>query len=186
MNDKGKKAAALHKAGSVDLTGGETEKAVDAFTKAKDLYREVGDHRGAAEVMGSIRDMHLNASRFTDGVQVQKDIVTLFHNAGDAKGEAKALIKIAEMLLSKSEVAKANKVAEVAMGIMATIQDRDGMKDAYEMLGAVKHARVKEEIEFVIDRNSDFMHMPRSLIVDPGLNKRITEEYGDLVRRGLA
>mmetsp|Transcript_73605 Transcript_73605/g.215706 ORF Transcript_73605/g.215706 Transcript_73605/m.215706 type:complete len:386 (-) Transcript_73605:68-1225(-) len=183
---KGKKAAALHKAGSMDLAGGETEKALDAFGKAKDLYGQVGDHNGMAAVMTSIKDMHSSAGRFVESVQVQKEIITLFHNAVDPRGEGKALLKLAEMLLGKNEIAKASKVAEVAMGMFATLQDRDGMKDAMECLGAVKHARVKAELESVIDRNSDFMHVPRSLIVDPGLNKRITDEYGDLVRRGLA
>merc|ERR1712129_157979 len=129
--------------------------------------------------------MHLEAGNFVKAVEAAKQIVTLFHDATDTRGEGRALLKLAEMLLGNNDIERARKVAEVALGILSEAQDKEGMQQGMEMMGAVKHATVNMEMQQIIDLNRDFMHVPKSLVVDPGLNKRIQAAYDQASKQGL-
>merc|ERR1719277_398983 len=185
LGDKKKQASCLHRIAELEVQGGEPEKAVLAMEKARASFKAVGDYKGEAQVMGTERDMHLQSGSFVEAMRVAKETVTHYHNAGDTKLEGRALLKVSELLIDNNDTARGQRVAEVAMGIFSQISDGDGMKDAWEMMGAVKHAAAKAEMQKVIEMNSDFMHVPKTLVVDPGLNKRIQAAYNESTKKKL-
>jgi len=185
LGDKKKEAACLKALANIEVIDGTAEKASEAFATAKQAYKALRDHTGEAEVMNAERLMHLEAGRFVEAMEIGKKIVTLFHEAMDRKAEGMALLRIAEMLLGNNDLPRSFKVCEVALGILSEIQDADGMKEGMDIMGALKHASVKNEMQSVIEMNKDFMHVPKSLVVDPGLNKRIQSAYAEATKQGL-
>mmetsp|Transcript_34088 Transcript_34088/g.86246 ORF Transcript_34088/g.86246 Transcript_34088/m.86246 type:complete len:383 (+) Transcript_34088:98-1246(+) len=185
LADKKKQASCLHRIAQLEIQGSDPEKAVETMEKARGAFNAVKDYKGEAEVMGTERDMHLQEGRFAEAMRVAKETVTHYHKAGDTKLEGRSLLKVSELLLDNNDVDRAQKVAEVAMGVLSQASDPDGTKDAWEMMGAIKHARVKTEMQQVIELNSDFMHVPKTLVVDPGLNKRIQAAYNESTKKKL-
>lgn len=185
LGDKTKEAKCLHTLATIELQSNEPEKATELLGKARAGFKAIGDYRAEAMVMDTQRDMHLAAGRFVEAVQIVKETATHFHDAGDRGREARALLKLSELLLEGGDTEKSQKVAEVAANILVEARDEEGVKQAFELMGAVKHASMKREMEVVIELNSGFMHVPKHLIVDPGLNKRIQQSYGEALQKSL-
>jgi len=122
--------------------------------------------------------MLLDGGLFFEAVKVGKQRATLFREAGDASEEGRALLKLGDVYMKNDDAEKAGKVGEVAIGIFAGVNDMEGMKSAKDLVDGAKHAVAVTEIEASISKASSAMHVPKTLIVDPGLNKRVTGAFG--------
>merc|ERR1712037_183200 len=116
-----------------------------------------------------------------EAIKLAKEKVTTLHDAGDMRGETYALLKLGEIFLKGGENARAGKVAEVALSSFAEMNDMEGMKAGKELMDGAKQAKLVEDITVTLSQASDYMHIPSTLVVDPGLNKRIQERYSQAV-----
>lgn len=185
LNLKKKEANCLKKLATIYYTDGEVEKGDDAVKAAREVFKGLEDFTGEAEVLGAQRDFYLESGRFAQALEKAKELVSLHHSASDQSSEGRALLRLSEMLLGNNDLQRAQRVAEVALGVLNEAQDGDGLKQGIEMLGAIKNASVKMEMQQVIELNRDFMHVPKSMVIDPGLNKRIQAAYSEATRQGL-
>jgi len=181
LGDKSKEAGCMLTIASVEKTAGDVKKAAAAVQKAKDLYTEAGDIKGQVAALDTAMEMLLDAGLYFEAVKVGKECVSTFRNAGDAGAEADAMIKLGGVMMKHDDYEKAGKLAEVAMTVYAGVNNMQGLKSAKDLLDGAKHAKAVEEIEASIGKASGGMHVPKALIVDPGLNKRVTGAYGNAI-----
>lgn len=181
LGDKAKEAAGMHSLAMVEKGAGDVKKAADALQKAKELFAEAGDTRGESLVLDTVMGMLVDGGLYFDAIKVGKQRIMLFHNSGDASEEARAMVALGDVMMKNDDHEKAAKLAENALGIFAGVNDMDGLKSAKEMLDGAKHAKAVEEIETSISKVSPGMHVPKTLLVDPGLNKRITGAWGTAI-----
>merc|ERR1712050_37845 len=160
---------------------GDSAKATAAVELAKALFMEAGDTPGMAEAADVAITMLKEEGKTMEALKLAKAKVAALHDAGDMYSEAYGLLKLAELLLDIGEPDKAGKVAEVALGMFAGMNDMGGMKQGKELMDGAKQASLVKDIEMTLGAASEDMHIPSSLIVDPGLNKRIQERYAQAV-----
>merc|ERR1712113_1251290 len=98
------------------------------------MYSDAGNSKGVGEVMDTHIELLLSQKKYAEAVVVAKKKVGVFNQSGDTKAEAHALVHLGVHLLTASQPAKAEKVAEVALGMFAGMNDMDGMKAAKELL----------------------------------------------------
>lgn len=177
LGDKSKQARCMHTVATVEKNAGDIKKAADALQKASALFVESGDYRGHAMGLDTTMDMLLDAGMYRDAIKVGKERVTIFRNAGDMQGEGKAMMRLGDVMMKNDDYEKAGKCAEVAMGLFVNINDMEGLTSAKGLVDGAKHAQVAADIEASIAKASCGMHVPATLIVDPGLNKRITGDF---------
>merc|ERR1712048_352359 len=188
LGDKAAMAAVYKtlKEGFLVKTPPDTFRAVKQMQKSMAIFEEMGDKskaaacmhfRGDASVMETMMTMFLDAGMYYEAVKIGKERCTTFHNGGDMQGEGMALVKLGSVMMENEAHEKASKIAEAALGIFAGINDMAGLKSAKDLLDGAKHARVVEEINVALNKASEYMHIPSTLVVDPGLNKRIQDAY---------
>jgi len=179
LGDKSKQAGALHTAAIVQKS--DVKKASVSLTKAKALYSEAGNVHGEAAVLETTMTMLLDAGMYFEAVKVGKERIKLFSSAGDSASEAKAMLKLCGVFMENGDHEKCTTLAEVAMGMLAGIGDLENIGVARSLLDGAKHAKAVEEIEASVSIASVGMHVPKTLLVDPGLNKRITSAFGTAI-----
>merc|ERR1712061_363567 len=181
LGDKRMEAKATLTLAKVEVAGGDAAKATAAATSAKGLFMEAGDTKGMGDTYDVLIDMMKAEGKYADALKLAKERTSTFHDAGDMNGEAYSLLKLGELLLESGETVKAGKVAEAALGMFAGMNDMGGMKAGKELMDGAANAKTVEAIEVTLSAASEYMHIPTSLIVDPGLNKRIQEKYSQAV-----
>jgi len=179
LGDKVKQASCMHTAAVVEKA--DVKKAAECLHRARDLFAEAGDHRGQGMVLETIMGMLLDGCMYSQAVKVGKDRVAMFEESGDVAEQARAMLKLGEVYMNNSDCDRASKIANVAMGIFGGVGDMEGMKSAKDLMDGAKHAMAVEEIETSVAKCSDAMHVPKTLLVDPGLNKRITGAFGTAI-----
>mmetsp|Transcript_44649 Transcript_44649/g.124162 ORF Transcript_44649/g.124162 Transcript_44649/m.124162 type:complete len:380 (-) Transcript_44649:111-1250(-) len=182
MNDTEKMARCMHTMATVEIKGADYKKASEAFAKSRALYVQAGDIYGHAMVLESLMGLYLQADMYFEAMKVGQDRVSLFHDAGDMSGEGYALVKLGQAYLQYEDHDKAEQVAQKALGTFAAISDIDGMTQAKTLLDDAKQAQSVESIGIALSKVQDFVHIPATLIVDPGLTKRVGEAYMSAMR----
>mmetsp|Transcript_69685 Transcript_69685/g.197476 ORF Transcript_69685/g.197476 Transcript_69685/m.197476 type:complete len:133 (-) Transcript_69685:106-504(-) len=132
--------------------------------------------------MDTLIGLYIEADMFFVAVKECQNQVTVLHQGGDMQGEGKALVKLGNILLQHEDHDKARKIAEAALGIFAGINDMEGLQSAKELLDASNAAKTVEDIGMAMQRAADFMHVPSTLVVDPGLSRRIGDAYASAMR----
>jgi len=181
LGDKSKEAASMHTIATVEKQAGDIKKAAEALQKAKDLFTEAGDIKGQATVMETMMDMLVDGGLYAEALKVGKQRAALCRDGGDAQGEGRALLKLGDAMMRSDDHEKAGRVAEAAMGVFAGVNDMAGLQSAKELLDGAKHGRAVEEIEASLSKVAETMHVPRTLVVDPGLNKRVSASWGSAI-----
>eukprot|EP00420_Gonyaulax_spinifera_P037147 CAMPEP_0197875032 /NCGR_PEP_ID=MMETSP1439-20131203/4386_1 /TAXON_ID=66791 /ORGANISM="Gonyaulax spinifera, Strain CCMP409" /LENGTH=130 /DNA_ID=CAMNT_0043494203 /DNA_START=21 /DNA_END=413 /DNA_ORIENTATION=- len=126
-------------------------------------------------------DMLLDGDMYFEAVKVAKKRAELARTGGDTAEEGLALLKLGEVYLKNGDHEKAEKVAEVALGVFGNSGMFGEMGQAKELQDGAKHAKVVEEIETSMEKARVSMHVPTSIIVDPGLNKRVNSTWGTAI-----
>merc|ERR1712050_247493 len=126
--------------------------------------------------------MALAKDELFEAIALGKKLVGFCHEAGDAKGEADALCRLATIYLGGGKHEQGGKVAEMALAILYGINDQEAMTKAKQLVDSSKHAQVAEEIEVTVSKMSDYCHVPQKLIVDPGLQNRVQTKYLEVVK----
>merc|ERR1712061_383376 len=181
LGDKRMEAKATLTLAKVEVAGGDAAKATAAATSAKGLFMEAGDTKGMGDTYDVLIDMMKAEGKYADALKLAKERTTQLHDAGDMNGEAYSLLKLGELLLESGETVKAGKVAEVSLGMFAGLNDFGGMKAGKELMDGAKSAKLVSDIEYTLSASSEYMNIPSTLIVDPGLSKRMQERYSQAV-----
>merc|ERR1711994_292188 len=104
------------------------------------MFREAGDTRGLGEVLDTHIDFCLSQRKYAEAVALSKRKVNALRDIKYTRAESYALVQLGQILLTGNQSGRAAKVAEVALGQFAGINDMDGMKVAKELLDGSNHA----------------------------------------------
>merc|ERR1719210_22375 len=127
--------------------------------------------------MATLQSLYLQAGMYMEAVVQGQKRCELFQDAGDVSGQAEAMIRLAEIMLDNDDHVSAHKVASDALNICMPIGDYDRMKMAKDVVDEAAKAKKVEEIGMALHMAGDYVNIPSSLIVDPGLTKRVTDGY---------
>lgn len=181
LGDKSKQAKCMNLVAGVESKAGDTKKAAEAVQKSQALYAEAGDTKGQAAALKTAMTMLIDGGMYLEALKVGRQRVTLFVNSGESWEQANALMELADVMMKNDDWDKAAKCAEVAMGLYATQNYMEGMTNARAVMDGAKHAKAADEIEVSIAKAASGMHVPSTIIVDPGLNKRITGDFAKAI-----
>eukprot|EP00420_Gonyaulax_spinifera_P036754 CAMPEP_0197883330 /NCGR_PEP_ID=MMETSP1439-20131203/10185_1 /TAXON_ID=66791 /ORGANISM="Gonyaulax spinifera, Strain CCMP409" /LENGTH=379 /DNA_ID=CAMNT_0043503047 /DNA_START=101 /DNA_END=1240 /DNA_ORIENTATION=+ len=180
--NKRKEAAANHTLANVAAAGNDYKKASEYLGAARALYADASDFRGQASVMATLQALYLQAGMYTEAVGLGQRQVELFQDAGDVGGQAEAMIRLAEIMLDNEDNENAHKVATDALNTCMTIGDYDKMKMAKDVADDAAKAKKVEEIGMALHMAGEWTNIPTSLIVDPGLTRRVADGYASAMR----
>merc|ERR1719221_2471446 len=182
LGDKVKEAGCLHTVATIEKTAGDTKKAADSLQKSLDLFSAAFNLKGQLLAMATMMDMLAEGDMYFEAVKVAKKRVSLASASGDTVEEGLAMMKLGEFYLKNGDHAKAEKIAEAALGVFGAASMYAEMGQAKELADGAKHAKAVEEIETSLEKAKCSMHVPGSIIVDPGLNKRVNSTWGTAIR----
>lgn len=155
--------------------------AKESIGKACDVFAELKETSLEVKALESLTQICLRNNLPAEAVKAAKGAVTACHKAGDHQGEARALLSLAELLLSFDGVGAARKVLAVAKNMMQELRMTE-VKDCQQLEARCDHAEAVAEVERAIHRNRDFLHVPRVLVVDPGGRQRLQQEFADFAK----
>jgi tetratricopeptide (TPR) repeat protein len=135
-------AAVLQKMASLHLAEGESEKAEESASKARDLCRETRDGREEAKAMCFLCDVHIATGRHAEALDLASEARDMFSDEGDIQGEASACLAIAAARNARGEGRKAAAATKTALELFQEIGDERGEADTL-----LTHGR------FAMDRN---------------------------------
>jgi len=158
----------------------EVASAKDSIGKACDIFAELKETSLEVKALEALTQICLRNNLPAEAVKAAKGAVTACHKAGDHQGEARALLSLAELLLS-FDASGARKVLAVAKNMMQELRMTE-VKDCQQLEAQCDHAEAVAEVERAIHRNRDFLHVPRVLVVDPGGRQRLQQEFADFAK----
>mmetsp|Transcript_53931 Transcript_53931/g.167338 ORF Transcript_53931/g.167338 Transcript_53931/m.167338 type:complete len:173 (+) Transcript_53931:69-587(+) len=170
----------MHAAATVEVTAASYKKAAEYLAKSQALYIEAGDFHGRAKAMESLMDLYLEADMYVEAVRVAKERVTVFHDGGDMQGEGKALLRLGGILLDHGDFARAKTMAELAVNVFVGIGDYDSINGAKAIMDGAEKAKTIEDINTALVWANDYTHVPITLVVEPGLTKKIADDFAGL------
>lgn len=180
--NKGKEASANHSLASVAVAGADFKKASDYLTKARALFGAAGDYKGQAAVLSTLQDLYMKANMYMEAVTVGQKRCELFQDAADVSGQAEAMVRLAELMLDNDDHQNAEKVASDALNICMPIGDYERMGMAKTVVDDAQKAKKIEEIGMALHLAGDYCNIPTSLIVDPGMSRRMHDSYQGAMR----
>merc|ERR1712037_60426 len=182
LGDRTKQAAAFHTIANIELQGGDLGKSAAAVNSAQEIYKSLGDADGQAACMTTTMDSLLHKGLYVEAIELGTQKVQILHESGNRKGEADAMLSLAKILIANKDFKQADEIAGGALTLMMDVRDRDGSSVAKTLVDDAKRSRVETDIRSQLDANKHLFHVPDALVVDPGMNKRIQEEYNEFVR----
>merc|ERR1719401_290927 len=105
MGNMGKVASCYAKMASIELTGKDYTKVQDYVAKA--VAAAGDDTKAGGEALGVLVEMALAQDDYWKAISKVRELVAYYHNAGDSKMEATALLQYGGILLDKGDSAKA-------------------------------------------------------------------------------
>ncbi|CAE7214299.1 GPSM1 [Symbiodinium natans] len=151
-------------------------KVQESIAQARTIFADIQDVASEAKAMGVLVKAYMQNDSPAEAVDVAKQVVTRFREAGDHHGECQALLSLAKLLLPL-DPEKAERIASAAMDLMRGLGMSNQLEECKDVKARCDHAKAAAEVEAKIWKRSDFMHVPRSLIVDPGCRGRLQNEF---------
>lgn len=180
--NKSKEAAANHLLAGVAIKASDFKKAAEYLSAAKTLYADASDFKGQAAVLTTLQSLYLQAGMYVEAVGLGQKQCEIFQDAADVGGQGEAMTKLAEIMLDNDDHANAYKVATEALNLLMSTGDYEKMKVAKEVADEAEKAKRIEEIGMALHKAGEWTNIPTSLIVDPGLNRRIVDNYASAMR----
>ncbi|MFE4051747.1 tetratricopeptide repeat protein [Streptomyces sp. YIM B13518] len=142
-------AMAWNNLGNALLVTGRAGKAIDAHTRARDLYQGREDHHHEASAWNNLGLALRNAGRVAEAIDAHTRARDLFQAAEDRHREAMAWNNLGSALQEASQAGKAIDAYTRARDLLQVAGDRHGEGRAWHNLGNALRAagRVEEAIE---------------------------------------
>ncbi|MEZ0110999.1 tetratricopeptide (TPR) repeat protein [Catenulispora sp. EB89] len=131
-------AAAAAELGRVRFLAGDYPGAVDAQTRALEIFRETGNRLGEANALSDLGRVRALTGDFPSARDVQTRALGIFREIGNRLGEADALIEVARLRYIAAESPEAADFVTQALGIFREIGNRVGEANALTGLGLVR------------------------------------------------
>ncbi|MGW0845639.1 tetratricopeptide repeat protein [Streptomyces sp. NPDC002787] len=128
---------------------GRGEEAIDAHTRARNMFEAAGDHSGEAMVLGNLASALREAGRGEDAISAITCARDLFNAAADLRGEAGAWNNLGTALQSVGRGEEAIDALTRSRDLHKAAGDRHGEAMAWINLGGALHVarRMKEASE---------------------------------------
>merc|ERR1712032_355221 len=107
----------------------------------------------------SLKDGYVLKGNTYKGAVLAKKAAGIYQQLGDKKMEAKSNLTLAKVEVAGNDATKAGK----------------------ELMDGAAHSKLVEDINVTLSHATDYMHIPASLVVDPGMTKRIQGRYNEAV-----
>jgi len=133
-------------------------------------------------VLTTLQGLYLQAGMYVEAVGLGQKKVEIFQDAADVSGQGDAMTKLAEIMLDNDDHVSAYKTATAALELLMNIGDYDKMKVAKDLADEAEKAKRIEEIGMALHKAGEWVNIPTSLIVDPGLSRKITDNYASAMR----
>jgi tetratricopeptide (TPR) repeat protein len=121
--------------GSVYLTLGEREKALDCFQRTLQRFRETTNQARESWVLNTLGEFYYMSREPQQALQYFNQALALFRQVSDTRGEAEALHNTAYVYLSLNEVQQAINRFESALEIREKAGDESGKASTLTSLG---------------------------------------------------
>jgi len=177
-----KQADALHTIATIEFQGNDLEKCKQANDQALEIYKRASHAAGQAACMATTIDCLIHKGNHSDAIALANERCTLLGQAGERKLEAEAYQGLGKLHLQQKDYKRADEVSQSALTMFMELRDKDGAALAKQQIEEAKQERVGAEIRAQIDANSHLFHMPDALRIEPGMNKKIQDEYNDFVK----
>lgn len=185
LSDRKGEAACLQELAEVHHSGRDWEAALEAADAANDLFRQLSDQKGQTSALQTSVKVHQELGNHIQAIEVMKQIVTLHHQANDKIAEARALTSLCEILLKIDEFDSVAKLAKTVRHISEANSDKEGIAAVGSLEARLKEEKAKANIEAAIMKYHDILHVPKNLVIEPGMNRRTQHAYAEFVE-GLA
>jgi len=177
IQDPQEEANGWHMLAEIHIAEGELTEATQCVANARTLCRSLKDHFAEARTMECLVTALLENDQFEEGIKIAKEIVTVYHSAGDKEREGFALVSLAQHLLRHYDFVNAEKVATAADFIFKGIHDKEGVRVSQELKEAAEHGTKAAHIQQSVAQRQEFLNLPQPLIIDPGRNTRMQEAF---------
>lgn len=129
------RAAALNGLGVLSAMTGEYPAALDAFGRAVDLRRELGDRPGVASILNNIGNIASRMGRFGDATPAYEEALVIATDLGNSSMRASILVNTADVAHRTGDLERAVQLTRTALGIRRGIGDELGIALARHNLG---------------------------------------------------
>lgn len=180
LGDGHKSAFCTLRLARVEMQANDRGKATATLLDARRRFKELGYLSGEVAALTATKDFHLNQGRVAEAILACQEIVTAYHDAGDARGEGSSLLNLAELLLDRCQLESCDKVLCAAHLVFTKIRDSQGVAKVSAIGANLKNARLKRQIEESIEKHRDQVTYPENTIVEFGLQQRAFEAFHEL------
>eukprot|EP00747_Dinoflagellata_sp_TGD_P162270 gnl/TRDRNA2_/TRDRNA2_179688_c0_seq1.p1 gnl/TRDRNA2_/TRDRNA2_179688_c0~~gnl/TRDRNA2_/TRDRNA2_179688_c0_seq1.p1 ORF type:complete len:406 (-),score=131.25 gnl/TRDRNA2_/TRDRNA2_179688_c0_seq1:178-1251(-) len=177
LGDTKRQAEFILEVARIETQANDVEKATDMIKKALALFYQTGNVLGQAEALNVFIALHQAKENLAQVIKTSQDVCKLLEKNQLYSELAYALLRLGQIYMDAEIVEEANSKAEKAMGIFFELKDKQGMEMTKEFLKKCTHQRYRLRIIEVLESYGEFCSMPSTLIVDPGMQERIKEEY---------
>ena len=119
------------------------------LTHVLKLWRGRGDDRGVALVLRNLSNSNWQSGLIEEGIEQAKEASKIYERLGDAEGQARCLIKLAQLLREDTEFEAAEEAALHAINIFSKKGNQFRLCDSHQALGEIY--RSKGETKKAID-----------------------------------
>lgn len=135
--DRSKEASRLRKLGNSLKRKGRYDKALRAYGKSLQLYRELGDRSGEAAVLNQIGLVYAALGRYREALDSYKKSLAIRRQLKDRRGESHALNNLGIIYKYWGQYDKAIELYEQSLAIKKELGDRRGVSQSLNNLGNV-------------------------------------------------
>ncbi|CAK9086959.1 unnamed protein product [Durusdinium trenchii] len=160
--------------------GKDASAAKESIGKARDLFFALQDPASEAKAMEVLVEINLRNDLPVEAVTAAKEVVSIFRQAGDQRGEALALLSVARLLLDL-DPSSAKRLTNVAHDMMKGLRMEE-VKECERLQAECEHGEAVSKVQHAIYKHRDFLHVPRVLIVDPGGRQKLQQDFEDFAK----
>ena len=114
---------------------GEYRQAIDLYTQALAIYRDIGDRQGEGAALGNLGLCHYSLGEYRQAIDLHTQALAIARDIGDRQGEGAALGNLGNCHLSLGEYRQAIDLHTQALAIARDIGNRQGEGAALGNLG---------------------------------------------------
>jgi class 3 adenylate cyclase/tetratricopeptide (TPR) repeat protein len=139
VGDRRHEAVALTLLGEGEAASGAYDVAEETFGAALDIWRELEDESGAANVLRGLGMTHLFRGDLVQAERFVSEALASFRTSGNQRGAAWALQNLAWISFSHGHVARAESRLEESADLFGELGDWGGLSWAYGLLAFVRY-----------------------------------------------
>jgi tetratricopeptide (TPR) repeat protein len=138
ITEPGLNADHLNSLGLCRLSLGEYRQAIDLFTQALAIFRDIGDRQGEGSVLANLGICYRRLGDYRQAINLYTQALAIFRDIGDRQGEGNALVNLGSCRGSLGDYRQAIDLFTQALAIFRDIGDRSGDGTVLANLGSCR------------------------------------------------